>query len=451
LTSRPVTADILCMTNPASTSTLEQRLAPLYARRAFGIKPGLDVIRGLLAELGNPQESLGVIHLAGTNGKGSTAIMIEAGLRAMGLAPVGLYTSPHLLRFNERIRVDGIPVADDPLVTLFDRVDAADRTCVAAGAAPATFFEFTTAMAFLLFREQGVKLAVIETGLGGRLDATNVVTPLVSVITRIGLDHQSWLGNSLEEIAAEKCGIIKSGRPVVMSLQEAPAAEVVVRTARAQGSPLVDAATVGISVRKRGLEGQRVICESPSAAYGTLHLPLVGDHQGENLATAVATLEVLSEMIGVPLEPSVLKRGLADIRWPGRCQLLAHDPLILADAAHNPAGAAALSRTLKQLGHRKVVGIMGCSDDKDADGIVQGMAGRCSRLYTVSAPPPRGMAAERLATVAEARGLVAQSCAAYAEALAAATGDATESGQPIVIFGTIFILAPFYELLGVEL
>jgi dihydrofolate synthase/folylpolyglutamate synthase len=452
LTSRPVTADILCMSRPHSTSTLEQRLAPLYARRAFGIKPGLDVIRGLLAELGNPQESLGVIHLAGTNGKGSTAIMIEAGLRAMGLAPVGLYTSPHLLRFNERIRVDGIPVADDPLVALFDRVDTADRTCVAAGAVPATFFEFTTAMAFLLFREQGVKLAVIETGLGGRLDATNVVTPLVSVITRIGLDHQSWLGNSLEEIAAEKCGIIKSGRPVVMSLQEAPAAEVVVLTARAQGSPLVDvAAVVSIAFRRRGLDEQQVLCETASSAYGVVHLPLVGDHQGENLATAVATLDVLSEMIGLPLDPARVKQGLASLSWPGRCQLLARDPLILADAAHNPPGAAALSRTLKQLGHRKVVGIMGCSDDKDADGIVQGMAGRCSRLYTVAAPPPRGMAAERLATVAEARGLVAQPCATYAEALTAARRDATASDQPVVIFGTIFILSPFYDLLGVEL
>ncbi len=438
------------MSHPASQSDLESRLAPLYARRSFGIKPGLAVIEGLLHELGDPQASMGVIHLAGTNGKGSTAVMIEAGIRAMGVRPVGLYTSPHLLRFNERFRVDGESIDDARLSALFDQVEAADRVCVAEGATPSTFFEFATALAFLHFREQGVRLAVIETGLGGRLDATNVVTPLVSVITRIGLDHQSWLGNSLAEIAAEKCGIIKPGRPVVMARQDAEAEEVVRQTARTQGSPLVDAATVGITIRERGLEGQRVLCESPSTAYGTLHLPLIGDHQGENLATAVATLEVLAEMIGVPLEPSVLKRGLAEIRWAGRCQVLARDPLILADAAHNPAGAEALSRTLKQLGQRKVVGIMGCSDDKDADGLVQAMASRCRRLYTVTAPPPRGITAERLAAVAVARGVEALALPSYGAALAAAREAATERDEPIVIFGTLFILAPFFDLLGVE-
>ncbi|MFC1498702.1 bifunctional folylpolyglutamate synthase/dihydrofolate synthase, partial [Verrucomicrobiota bacterium] len=209
---------------------MNQALKKLYKRRSFGIKPGLDAERAMLSKLGNPQEEFLVVHVAGTNGKGSVCALLSSILRTAGYT-VGLYTSPHLVRFNERIRVDDQEIGDDELAGVLDKIE-----CVAADVArdmgqEPTFFECATAMAFKYFKEQDVRIAVVETGMGGRLDATNVLTPLISVITRISLEHTMYLGNDVEAVALEKCGIIKKGRPVVCGIMDALAHNMVKRSA----------------------------------------------------------------------------------------------------------------------------------------------------------------------------------------------------------------------------
>ena len=310
--------------------TYREALALLGSARRFGMKLGLDQMRETARRLGSPETKLRFIHLAGTNGKGSTAAFCESILRAAGFR-VGLYTSPHLVSVRERIQIDRVPISE---TEFSDGMDA-----VAAASDSLTFFEMMTALALWYFARAGVDWVVWETGLGGRLDATNIVTPAVSIITNIGLDHQQYLGTTIREIAAEKAGIIKPGVPVVSGAIDAKAAAVIDETAKAHQSPLIHVP----SPIQRGIIADRQVAVINDEEY---HLQVLGSHQAENAACAAAalTLPPFRESIS----PSALRRGLESATWPGRFEIVSESPLIVLDGAHNPAGMQKLVETWRQ-------------------------------------------------------------------------------------------------------
>ena len=345
----------------------------LFALRRFGWRPGLATVERLLALVGDPQAGLPCVHVGGSNGKGSTAAMLDAICRAAGRR-TGLYSSPHLLSFTERIRVDGALIGEAEIVALTERLEtiasahfAPEMTEPPDGCLPhPTFFELTTVMAFLHFRQQAVDAAVIEVGLGGRLDATNVIRPRVAAITNIALEHQEYLGSTPAAIAREKAGIIKTGVPVVTGAR-GEALEVISETAGRLGAPLtVVPESYRWTVRTSGFAGQTFDLRGIRRAYEGLRIPLAGRHQVENAVLAVAVAETLDEQ-GIPLDETAIRRGLAEVEWPGRLQVVREHPRIVLDGAHNPAGTEALAAFLAE--HRaeirRLVLVFGVLQDKD--------------------------------------------------------------------------------------
>ena len=431
---------------------LQQRLERLYGLQNLGIKFGLETELDILKRMGNPQDSFASVHVAGTNGKGSVCAMVESVLRSCGLGPVGLYTSPHLVRFNERVRVSGTAVTDQELGDLVELAEqAAKATSEAPGGRVATFFEITTAMAFEHIRRQHARLAVVETGMGGRLDATNVVTPLVSVITAISLEHMAYLGDDLASIAGEKAGIIKEGRPVICARMPEEAAAVVERIARERKAPCV-VATDTVSVRRvsQSLAGQKVKIESGAGDYGTALLPLLGRHQLENCATAVAALEIVMEELGRDLDPSTVQAGLAATRWPGRLHVLSEDPVMILDGAHNPGAGQALSATLKELIKRRPLGlVLGMCRDKDAAGFVKQFAGMTKKCWVVPLRTERSLPTQELGEIVRRVGLEAEPVG-LSEGLQAAEAWARREGGAVCIAGSLFLVGEVLELKGIE-
>ena len=316
------------------------------------VKLGLERIEKLLAALGNPERAYRTIHVAGTNGKGSVCSMIEAGLRAAGVR-TGLFISPHLIEPTERIQIDGIPVTKEQFSRAFDVVHQLAET-LQLDAHP-TYFETVTAMAFWLFRELGVQSAVIEVGLGGRLDSTNLIRPALTVITSVDYDHQAWLGDAIEQIAAEKAGILKPGVPAIFSKQSAPAKKVLARRADDLAIPVRLAEETEIRDLVTDARGGRFQLKL-KAGWQNVHCPLAGDHQVENATTAALALDELG----------ISPVGISDARWPGRLEHISPNPDILLDGAHNPAGARALAGYLeKYYGDRKRWMVFGAMRDKD--------------------------------------------------------------------------------------
>ena len=386
----------------------------LFARTAHGIKPGLDVTTALLEKLGNPHRGLKVIHVAGTNGKGSVCAMIESVLRASGFK-TGLYTSPHLLRFNERFRVSGKDISNPDLEKLIEVVLAADEKrlensppaegCPQGGVGrPATFFELSTAIAFEHFKRSGVQYAVIETGMGGRWDATNVVQPVISVITRIALDHADYLGDDLEKIAWEKAGIIKEGTPVVCGPMPVEAEAVVYKEAAEKNAPILGSEEAAFF---QPLESRRtdqlVDIEASGQGYRNVRLPFGGSYQLENCGIAVAALEDLSDLEGIRLQ---MKRGLEQVKWPGRFQTLEIKPPMIFDGAHNPNAAATLFQTLEEIfpkfGNGFVFGFM---KDKDVAGFLEALAPAVEKAFAITLPGERAMSAEQITEIGQAAGI----------------------------------------------
>lgn len=422
------------------TSSLEK----LFALHTFGIKPGLDTERELLARLANPQDRFAVIHIAGTNGKGSVSAMLDAVLRTAGYR-VGLYTSPHLVRFNERIRVGGHSITDEELAELFDLMEPQAQAVKAATGREATFFEFTTALAFEYFRRKNVQLAVVETGMGGRLDATNVVTPLLSVITRIGLEHTEYLGATIEAIAGEKAGIIKAGRPVVCGAMPAGARDVIRAAAGERGALLVDATETAVVRRvSQSLAGQKLALSTGTRDYGTVTMSFLGKHQIENCATALAALETILDA-GVPVSEEAVRQGLAAARWPARLQVLSELPPVLLDGAHNPDGARVLAVALRELFGKRPVGLVwGMCGDKDALGFAKALGGRVKRCWAVPLRSERGVDPAKLALLACGEGWVAET-RRLPEALDQARAWAAEEGGGVCIAGSLFLAGEVLE------
>lgn len=361
----------------------------LYALAPRGVQLGLERMERALAQRGHPERAFASVVVAGTNGKGSVAAMVAACLRASGLE-VGLYTSPHLHRMVERFRVNGRPIS---------RAELARRTAelapwLASEAAPElTFFEVCTLIAFEVFRDRRCDVAVLEVGLGGRLDATNVGTPEVSVITRIAMDHADRLGDTLGQIAREKAGIIKPRVPLVCGAREPEALRVIRARAKREGAPLRE---LGRDFSAR-LEGDAFSFEAGEHALERLRLPLSGAYQADNLACALATLQVLRER-GFEIPDAAIRRGVRQVRWPGRLELIGGAPDVLLDAAHNPDAAQALARHLAELRARypRIVLLFGVLADKDHRAMLKPLRPRVDELVFATPATPRALPASAL-------------------------------------------------------
>lgn len=385
-------------------------LEELAARRRFGMKPGLDTIRAVMDALGNPERRVKAIHIAGTNGKGATAAMLDASLRAAGLR-VARYTSPHLMRINERFFLDGQPISDALLEGAAERVAA-----VAPG--DMTFFEALTAVAFLAFAESAVDLAILETGLGGRLDATNICNPVLSVITRIGLDHCDWLGNTVEEIATEKAGIIKRGVPVVIGKNSQNVREVFERRAAALSAPLVYAPEIA------------------SESEIPRDFSLRGSFNRENAVTAIAALKQVSSF-----EFRVASGELqleSSVTWPGRFQRAGR---FLIDGAHNPPAATALRSAILEEFQPPFSLIAGFCGDKDIESTLQILKPLVSTAFAVKTNNPRSLSPDAVAAKMNAVGIPATPCDSLEDAIRLSTGQT-------LICGSLFLAGEALVALG---
>jgi dihydrofolate synthase/folylpolyglutamate synthase len=375
----------------------ESAMNYLHGLYRFGSRLGLGRIRRLTSLLGNPERRFPSVHVAGTNGKGSVTAMVANVLRESGYR-VGMYISPFLQDFEERMSINGENIPRERVAELASRARVAVERMLEEGHEHPTEFEVITAMAFQYFAEEGVDFGVIEVGLGGRYDATNVVTPWVSVITSIGFDHMDRLGNTIAKIAYEKAGIIKSGVPVVSSRQPAEALAVISQAAQENGSRLV---RVGEDVEWRevrcSIEGQSVHLRGLHGSYENLDIALLGRHQQGNAATAVAALEVLSSA-GVRVPEHAVRRGLATVKWPGRLEVISRSPLIVIDGAHNQDGARVLAAAIRDiLPHDRMVLVIGILADKALDDILVELVPPAAHVIVTTPKSPRAYPADKLA------------------------------------------------------
>lgn len=348
-------------------------LDTMYGLRRFGIILGLSTIRGILAGLGNPHEKFKVIHVAGTNGKGSVSSALATIFHLAGYR-VGLYTSPHLVHFNERICINGRPISNSDVVASYDAVRSVHR-----GEREPTFFEFSTAMAFYEFSRQQVDWAIVETGMGGRLDATNIVRPALSLITNISLEHQAYLGNTLFRIAGEKAGIIKMGVPVVTGVSQKSALSAVLERAEKMQAPIY---RLGKEFRiRRNSGGEHFTYYGISGLiWKHMQTALSGSYQAENAALATAACEILNAAGIARLSEPDIRKGLFSNRWPGRLEVLSDAPTVLLDGAHNVAAIRSLARFLaERYGGRNITLVSGVLDDKAYPEMFRCLLPLCSR------------------------------------------------------------------------
>jgi dihydrofolate synthase/folylpolyglutamate synthase len=404
--------------------TYGEILAHIYGLRRFGVRPGLERIATLLQRLGNPQERLRVVHVAGTNGKGSTAAFL-ASILAKGGYQAGLFTSPHLTRFTERFRINGREIAEDAAARVARKVleNAPEGT---------TFFEVATAMALLHFDEEGVDAAILEAGMGGGSDATSAATGVLTVITSVALDHCEWLGESIPAIAREKAGLIRAGRPVVLSRQPAEALDVFVERSEALGAPMV-----------RFGDDFTATWEDASLAYAGLSTQLAGlrpgiggRYQAANAATALAAAEVLADSRFI-LSAAALRAGIEAARWPGRMELFSGTPRVLLDGAHNPDGARALAESLADYPRRHLIVVAGVMEDKDAAGILAPVLPLAHEVVAVTPAVERGLDAGRLAELCREKGVSAVAGGTVADGLGLAR-QRTGEQDLILVCGSLF-------------
>jgi dihydrofolate synthase/folylpolyglutamate synthase len=403
----------------------------------------LERMREFLRELGDPQDCYPIVHVGGTSGKGSTSTMIAAALQAGGLR-VGLHTKPHLRSMTERARVGGAAVAEERFAELLTEMMPAIERVGAAHGCP-TYYETLLALAFLHFARESVDAAVIEVGLGGRLDGTNVVHPVVSAITSIGYDHMDVLGDTLEAIAAEKAGIAKRGVPFAVAADDSGAMAVIDAAARQVGAPLVrvrDYARVLGAMQTRS--GQRFILETPRARY-RFATPLLGEFQRRNAATALTVLEHLPP----PLAPHVdaVERAFSTLRIPGRMELRAGEPAVLFDIAHNAEKAEHLAASLREsFPGRGIVFLMAIGESKDAAKILEPLAELSKRfVFTTFATAGRhALAPERLSAIARAHGVRARVAPEPRDAFSVACREALP-GELVVVTGSTFVVAMLRE------
>ncbi len=399
-----------------------------------GIKPGLERIEKLLSYLGHPEKKFPAIHIAGTNGKGSTAAILATALSAQGLK-VGLYTSPHLVSVRERFQINGNPIEESSLAALLNQI----KKGLEELALPATYFEITTAAAFLYFAQEKVDLAVVECGLGGRLDATNVCHPLLTLITNVALDHQKYLGPTLEAIAREKAGIFKPERPALVGKLKPPALKVIEERAQSLKVPLF---RYGKDFRIRKKDGLYHYY-GPELRLQALELSLSGPFQRENLALALAALEKLKAW-GWPLKEALLRKALKRVNWPGRCEYLAVGPGVLLDGAHNLEGSRALLKALKEREFRDYTLIFGATDeggDKPYRKMLSLLSSSASQVFLCEPPGPRHPVT--LKEWEKVRPQGARTFKSWEEALE----EALKEDHPILVAGSLYLVGAVREKL----
>lgn len=426
----------------------DESIGYLYNLQRYGIKFGLDNIRALTAALENPHTRFRTVHVAGTNGKGSTSAIIASILRKAGCT-VGLFTSPHLISFTERIRVNGVQITEPEVSELAVAVREAGSRI--DGLSP-TFFEVVTAMAFLHFARNNVDVAVMEVGMGGRLDATNIIEPEVCVITPISVDHAEFLGRTLEEIAAEKAGIMKRGIPVVSASQTPEALAVLSEKAARLGVPFfLSGRDFSSQLIRSEFRGITFSYRDQNDTIEHLFLPLAGEHQMENASVGIRAASIVMRQ----LDPDTIREGVGETTWPGRLEFIADDPPILIDGAHNPAAAVALADAIRNIFMKRfdrivlVAGIMG---DKDIEGILRPLLPIAHEVVFTRPAYARAASPETLATVAASMGFgnvrVSQSVRGALE-FAVNRSRTIRNGSPLVVVtGSFYTIGEAKAFLG---
>jgi len=422
------------------------------------IEPTLVRIASVVELLGDPQRAYPVIHVTGTNGKTSTARMIESVLRAFGLR-TGLYTSPHLVDPRERICLDGQPISQERLVDAWEDikpyVELVDARSVADGGIPLSFFEVMSAVAFAAFADAPVDVAVIEVGMGGTWDATNVVHGQVAVITPIGLDHTEMLGDTVELIAQEKAGIIKSGAQAILARQEPGAAEVLIaRCAEVEAVPVCEGSEFAVLDRELAVGGQLLALQAQQGPIDQVYLPLFGEHQAQNAALALAAVEAFLSGV-MELESEVIREGFAQVTSPGRLQVVRRSPTVIVDAAHNPHGARALAGTLAEsFDFAALVGVVGILAEKDAQGVLIALEQVLDSIVVTAPSSNRAMPAEELAVLAaeifgEDRVWIEHTLVDAIDRAAALAEEASEyGGGGVLVTGSVVLAGQATRLFG---
>ena len=404
--------------------------------------PGLDRVKALCHALGDPQDSLKFIHVAGTNGKGSFCAMTDSILRAEGYK-VGLFTSPYIMEFGERMRVDGENIADEELCALVERV----RPIADAMEDKPTEFELITALAFLYFAEKKCDYVVLECGLGGRLDATNIIkTPILSVITGIALDHTAILGDTEEKIAGEKAGIIRQGVPTLWCGSHKGAEQVIEEKCLSVGAPLHKVDRSEMKIKSATLEGTLF----DLGAHKDVRIPLLGSYQPMNAANALNAVDILRDL-GVEISDEAVKRGMASVVWHARFEVINKAPLVIADGGHNPEGIDGAVESIKQYFSEKVAIVTGVMADKD----YRYMAGRMSevakRVFCLTPDNPRALPARDYARVFEELGVTAAPYGSVEEAVSAAMAWGRENNTPVVCLGSLYMYGEIVRAIGAQL
>lgn len=342
----------------------DEIVSHIYSLKILGSKFSLEAIKKLTDLLGNPEKYLKIIHVTGTNGKGSVCAMVYSILKSQGYR-VGLFTSPHLHTFRDRIIVNDRPIPKKDVVRLWNEIVPLRERMVEFGIRESSAFETLAAMAFKYFKEQKVDFVVLEVGLGGRLDATNIVNPMVSVITKVALDHTHILGRTLSQIAKDKAEIIKDNSYVVTAADKESVLKIIKDKCKRMHSKLFHVGT-DITYKKNcsGIDGQTFDVKGTNGYYPSLRIPLIGEHQLTNAATAIAAIEALRKQ-GVKISDRALKEGLKNAKWPGRFEVVQKNPLVVLDGGHNPDAMRALKKILKALSYKRLILVMGISSSKD--------------------------------------------------------------------------------------
>ncbi|HJV65836.1 MAG TPA: folylpolyglutamate synthase/dihydrofolate synthase family protein [Geomonas sp.] len=413
--------------------TYAEILSRIYALGRFGMKPGLERISKLLAALGNPEKAFATVHVVGTNGKGSTASFLSSILSAGGHR-TGLFTSPHLTSFTERIRINGDEIDEATVVRLAERV-------MAAAPPESTFFEIITGLAALCFAEQGVEIAVVEAGMGGRLDATNAMQGVLTVVTQVSLDHTDYLGAGLGQIATEKAGICKPGTVLVSADQHPDAAHAIAQRASEVGAQLYLCGRDFEACWQHGKLSYRGL----GLTLAGVESGLKGRYQSGNAALALAAAELLTAM-GYPLSREAMIAGIGRASWPGRMEIFPGPPRVLLDGAHNPDGARALAEALGDLPRKRLLMVVGVMADKELSGLLGHLLPLADRVFAVAPALERALPAQELADFCRAAGAEAEAAGSVPDGLERARQAAADDDL-VVVCGSLFTVGEARSLL----
>ncbi len=420
--------------------TVTQAIEYIHAHAKSHGKPGPDRIRKLLAALGNPQHAVRCIHVGGTNGKGSVCAMLDSILRAQGLR-TGLFTSPYIRRFNERIQVGGEQIDDEALAEITARI----QPIADAMEEQPNEFELITAIGFECFRRKEVDCVILEVGLGGRLDPTNIIeSPWLSIITDIDFDHTELLGNTIQAIATEKAGIIKAERPCLYGGRDSSASRTVRAAAKRLNAPFYTVDRSDCRVREMTLEGTVFDFQNEHG----LRLPLLGSYQPFNAAIVLTAIEILREK-GLVISEEAIRNGLSAVRWPARFEVMQHDPLVICDGGHNPQGVAAAVKSVQTyFPEQKVHVLTGVMADKDYDEMIENLKPIVAHAFTVTPENPRALKAELYAQYFVNHKIPASSYPNVGAALEEALNAARRDGCPLLCLGSLYLYDAIATALG---